>query len=261
MARLPSLFISHGAPNLVLHNTEAKRFLEGFGQRLPRPEAILVASAHFDTDQPAVTADPQPQTIYDFRGFEPELYQMTYPAPGAPDLANRAAALLDEAGFDSRPVSGHGFDHGTWVPLKLMYPRADIPVVQLSIQSQLGPEHHTKVGQALAPLADQGVLIVGSGSLTHNLHEFFQGGYAPDAPALAWVSEFGEWMRARIEAGDEDDLVHYRERSPSGARNHPTEDHLLPLFVAMGAAGPGPGKRVHTSNEYGVLMMDAYQFG
>jgi len=261
MARLPSLFVSHGAPNLVLHNTQAKRFLEGFADRLPRPDAILVASAHFDTDQPTVTADTRPETVYDFRGFEPELYRMTYPAPGAPDLARQAAGLLDAAGFRSRSASGHGFDHGTWVPLTLMYPQADIPVVQLSIQSQLGPEHHAKVGEALAPLAGQGVLIIGSGALTHNLHEFFKGGYAADAPTPAWVSEFGEWMRAHIEAGAEDDLVHYRERSPSGARNHPTEDHILPLFVAMGAAGWGPGKRVHSSHEYGVLMMDAYQFG
>src|SRR6476620_2772288 len=146
MARLPSLFVSHGAPNLVLHNTEAKRFLEGLGSRLPRPEAILVASAHFDTEQPAVTMDAQPPTIHDFRGFEPELHQMTYPAPGSPDLANEAVVLLGEAGLQSRPMPGHGFDHGTWVPLKLMYPDADIPVVQLSIQSRLGPEHHTKVG-------------------------------------------------------------------------------------------------------------------
>jgi 4,5-DOPA dioxygenase extradiol len=142
-----------------------------------------------------------------------------------------------------------------------MYPQADIPVVQLSIQSQRGPDHHVRMGEALAPLAEEGVLIVGSGALTHNLHEFFRGGYAQDAPAPDWVSDFGEWMRSRIEAGEQEDLIHYRERAPSGARNHPTEDHLLPLFVAMGAAGGLRGARVHTSREYGVLMMDAYQFG
>jgi 4,5-DOPA dioxygenase extradiol len=261
MPRLPSLFVSHGAPNLVLHNSEAKHFLEGFGARLPRPEAILVASAHFDTPQPAVTADEQPATVYDFRGFEPELYQLTYPAAGAPDLAQEVAALLGKAGLPARPLSGHGFDHGTWVPLSLMYPKADIPVVQVSIQSQLGPEHHVRLGEALAPLADRGVLVIGSGALTHNLHEFFQGRYAADAPAPAWVSEFGDWMCSHLEGGDEDDVIHYRDRAPNGARNHPTEDHILPLFVAMGAAGHAPGRRVHTSQEYGVLMMDAYQFG
>jgi 4,5-DOPA dioxygenase extradiol len=260
MARLPSLFVSHGAPNLLLHNSEAKQFLEGFAARLPKPDAILVASAHFETAAPAVTADMHPTTVHDFNGFEPELYEITYPAPGAPGLANQAAVLLGEAGLSSRPVSGHGFDHGTWVPLSLMYPQADIPVVQLSVQSRLGPEHHARMGEALAPLADEGVLILGSGALTHNLHELFRGGLAADAATPAWVSAFGEWMREHIEAGDTDDLIHYRERAPFGPRNHPTEEHLLPLFVAMGASGRRPGTRVHTSQEYGVLMMDAYRF-
>ena len=151
MPRLPTLFVSHGAPNLVLHNSEAKRFLAGFAADLPRPKAILVASAHFDTPAPAATADARPETVHDFRGFEPELYRMTYPAPGAPDLAERATQLLAEAGFAAQPLAGHGYDHGTWVPLKLLYPEADIPVVQLSIQSRQGPEHHLKVGEALRP--------------------------------------------------------------------------------------------------------------
>jgi len=261
MPRLPTLFVSHGAPNLVLHNSEAKRFLEGFAAGLPRPSAIVVASAHFDTAVPMATSDASPRTIHDFRGFEPELYQITYPAPGAPELAERTTALLARAGFDARLATDHGFDHGTWVPLSLLYPQADIPVVQLSVQSRLGPAHHLKVGQALAPLSEEGVLVIGSGSLTHNLHEFFCGGYAADAPAPDWVSSFGEWMRRRIEAGAQDDLVRYRERAPHGAANHPTEEHLLPLFVALGASGEGRGRRVHTSHEYGVLMMDAYQFG
>src|SRR5215212_5176967 len=261
MPRLPTLFVSHGAPNLVLHNTEAKRFLEGFGAALPRPKAILVASAHFDAPVPLTTVDARPETIYDFRGFEPELYRMTYPAPGSPELAERTAQLLAQSGFAARAVSGRGFDHGTWVPLTLMYPQADIPMVQLSIQSRAGPEHHLELGEALAPLAEEGVLVIGSGALTHNLHEFFRGGYAPDAPAPDWVSGFGEWMRERIEAGARDDLVRYRERAPHGAANHPTEDHLPPLFVALGAAREGRGRRVHTSQEYGGLMMDAYQFG
>jgi 4,5-DOPA dioxygenase extradiol len=258
---MPTLFVSHGAPNLVLHNSDAKQFLARFAADLPRPKAILVASAHFDTPVPAATADERPETIYDFRGLEPELYRITYPAPGAPELAARATGLLADAGFAARPVTGHGYDHGTWVPLTLLYPEADIPVVQLSIQSRQGPEHHLKVGEALRPLADEGVLIVGSGALTHNLHEFFRGGYTADAPAPDWVSGFGEWMRERIEAGAEDDLIHYRSRAPHGAANHPMEDHLLPLFVALGASGEGRGQRVHTSHEYGVLMMDAYRFG
>jgi 4,5-DOPA dioxygenase extradiol len=245
----------------VLHNSEAKQFLQGWAAHLPRPDAIIVASAHFDTPEPSVTADARPGTIYDFRGFEPELYTITYPAPGAPGLAAEASILLSDAGLRPRQVAGHGFDHGTWVPLSLMYPDAEIPVVQLSIQSRLGPEHHAHVGEALAPLAEQGVMIVGSGALTHNLHELFRGPLDAGAPAPAWVSGFGEWMRDRIEAGRDDDLIHYRDRAPDAARNHPTEDHILPLFVAVGAASGAPGRRVHTSHEYGVLMMDAYQFG
>jgi 4,5-DOPA dioxygenase extradiol len=261
MSRLPSLFVSHGAPNLVLHNTEARQFLEGFGRELPRPKAILLASAHFETAAPAVTADERPATVHDFRGFEPELYRMTYPAPGAPELARRAVTFMRQAGLQAEAVSDHGFDHGTWVPLKLMYPKADIPVVQLSVQPRQGPNHHERMGEALRPLAEEGVLVVGSGSLTHNLQAFFRGGYAPDAPAPDWVTGFAEWMNERLAAGARNDLVAYREKAPHAAENHPTEEHLLPLFVALGAAGEGArGKRVHSSHEYGVLMMDAYVF-
>lgn len=258
---MPTLFLSHGAPNLVLHNTEAHRFLKAFGAALPRPRAILVATAHFMTSAPTLTADARPETIYDFGNFEPELFRMTYPAPGDPALAARAGALLDEAGLAAGTVEGRGFDHGTWVPLTLLYPAADIPVVQLSVQPRSGPAHHLALGRALAPLRWEGVLVVGSGALTHNLHELFGRGYALDAPAPDWVSAFGEWMRAAIEEGRTDDLLDYRRKAPFGLENHPTEEHLLPLFVAMGAAGEARGERVHASAQYGVLMMDAYRFG
>ncbi|MDJ1159839.1 class III extradiol ring-cleavage dioxygenase [Chelatococcus sp. SYSU_G07232] len=261
MSALPTLFVSHGAPNLVLHNTAARRFLAAFGRTLPRPRAILVATAHFAAPQPLLTADEWPGTIHDFGGFEPELYRMTYDAPGDPSLAVRAAGLLQDAGFAAAAVRGRGYDHGTWVPLALLYPQADIPVVQLSVQPDLGPAHHLKLGAALAPLREEGVLIVGSGAITHNLHEFFGKGYPLDAPAPDWVKDFGEWVKDSVQAGATDDLLAYRERAPHGAENHPTEEHFLPLFVAMGAAGQGAhGERVHTSEQYGVLMMDAYRF-
>lgn len=258
---MPTLFLSHGAPNLVLHNTEAHRFLKSFGAALPRPCAILVATAHFATATPALTADERPETIYDFGNFEPELFRMTYPAPGAPALAERAAALLGEAGIAAGTVHDRGFDHGTWVPLRLLYPEADIPVVQLSVQPRSGPAHHLAVGRALAPLRREGVLIIGSGALTHNLHEMFGRGYALDAAAPRWVRDFGEWMREAIEEGRADEVLDYRRRAPFGAENHPTEEHLLPLFVAMGAAGGARGEQVHSSAQYGVIMMDAYRFG
>lgn len=261
MARMPILFVSHGAPNLVIHKTPAHEFLLSIGKRLPKPSAILVISAHFMTRTPAVTVDATPATIYDFGGFEPELFRMTYDAPGEPALAARLVEALAGQGIPVSPLASRGFDHGTWVPLKLMYPDADIPVVQLSVQPHAGPAHHYALGKALAGLPDEGILIIGSGALTHNLHEVFGGNYGFEDAAPAWVTDFGEWMRGRIEAGANDDLVDYRRRAPHAARNHPTEEHLLPLFSAMGAAGGAAGRRLHTSAQYGVLMMDVYGFG
>lgn len=257
----PTLFISHGSPNLILHNEPAREFLAGYGDELGRPEAVLVISAHFETPTPALTADEEPETIYDFRGFEPELYDMTYPAPGAPQLAARAADLLAAAGLPAVPARNRGFDHGAWVPLKLLYPQADIPVVQLSVQPRRGAKHHLHLGRAIAPLRGDGVLVIGSGLLTHNLAEYFSGNYEQDAAAPDWVVEFGEWMRERIEAGAHEALVAYRRDAPHAERNHPTEEHILPLFAAVGAAGEGAkGRRVHTSHARGVLQMDAYAF-
>lgn len=261
MASMPILFLSHGAPNLVLHASAAREFLAGLGASLPRPKAILVVTAHFMTREPALTVDEKPAMIYDFGGFEPELREMVYPAPGAPELATRCAQALAAEGIPAHQVANRGFDHGTWVPLMLLYPKADIPVVQLAVQPKAGPAHHLALGRALKALAEEGVLIVASGALTHNLHEVFGGNYGFNDPAPAWVADFGEWMREKIEAGRIDDLVHYRDRAPNAERNHPTEEHLLPLHVALGAAGGKPGRRLHTSAQYGVLMMDVYGFG
>lgn len=261
MAPMPALFVSHGAPNLVLHDSPCHRFLRDLGRSLPRPRAILVVSAHFTTRSPAVTVDAEPATIHDFGGFEPELHAMTYDAPGAPEQARACADLLAAQGISAALVQGRGFDHGTWVPLKLMVPEADIPVFQLSVQPNAGPAHHLAVGRALQELRGQGVLIIGSGAMTHNLHEFFQGGYGFHDPAPDWVRDFGEWMHEQIEAGDTAAMVDYRHASTTGARNHPTEEHLLPLFTVLGAAGAAPGRRLHSSAQYGVLMMDVYGFG
>lgn len=257
-----SLFVSHGAPNLLLHNSAARDFLSDYGRELGRPAAILVASAHWETDAPQVSAATQPETIHDFRGFERELHDMTYPAPGAPEVADAVKRRLDTAGIPASVHPTRGLDHGAWVPLALLYPDADVPVLQVSVQPAAGPRAHLRLGEALAPLADEGVLIVGSGSLTHNLHEFFENQYPIDAPALDWVEEFGAWMHDKAEAGDRDALVDYRAQAPHAERNHPTDEHLLPFFVALGAAGEGGrAKRVHTSHTYGILQMDAYAFG
>lgn len=257
---LPALFVSHGSPMLALEDGPARRFLTGLAADLPRPKAILVVSAHWETRTPVVSAASAPETIHDFgRGFPKALFAIRYSAPGAPELAARTAELLTAAGL---PVSVHpdrGLDHGAWVPLGLAWPDADVPMTQLSIQPHLGPEWHRRLGEALRPLREEGVLIVASGALTHNLGEFF--GRDLDAEAPDWVVAFGNWMHGAVTEGRADEALDYRSRAPHAARNHPTEEHLLPLFVAMGAGTPGAaGRRLHSSHTYGVLAMDAYAF-
>lgn len=259
MNRQPAIFVSHGSPTLPLQRTAAVDFLRGLGDQLGRPKAILIASAHWDTDRPAVSGAKKPETIHDFYGFPPQLYQLRYPAPGAPDAARRAASLLEAQGFTTDIDPGRGLDHGAWTSLYLMYPEADIPVAQISIQSGLGPAHHVRVGEALRPLRDEGVLIMASGGATHNLRELgHQRGNPVPQP---WVAEFNEWLADAILAGRRDDLIGYRGKAPHAVRNHPTDEHLIPLFVAVGAGSPGiPARRLHTSIESGVISMDAYRF-
>ena len=256
---MSTLFVSHGAPNLILHNSEARHFLEKFGKTIGKPRAILMVTAHFEAHRPTLTNGAQPPMIYDFGDFPRPLFEMQYPAPGAPDLAQRAADLLGEAGIVAQPVGNRGYDHGTWVPLKLMYPEADIPVVQISVQTQLSAAHHIAMGRALSTLRDEGVLIVGSGSLTHNLYELRRAG--GDMPPPDWVSGFADWTHEVVAQGRESDLADWASAAPFARENHPSAEHFLPLPLAFGAGGAGAkGKRVHTSCEYGVLMMDCYQF-
>lgn len=258
---LPSIFLSHGSPMLPLTASAARDFLAGLGNSLPRPKAILVISAHWETDIPAVNAVAANETIYDFYGFPRELYELRYPAPGAPDLALAVAARLQAAGLPVGVDRARGLDHGAWVPLLLMYPQADIPVMQLSIQTEQGPAHHLALGRALAPLRDEGVLIIGSGSFTHNLGEFRLRRPELNAPALPWVDAFADWVHDATIAGRVDDLLHYRARAPFADKNHPTDEHFLPLFAALGAAGEGArAERLHDSANYGVLRMDVYAF-
>ena len=258
-ARLPAVFISHGSPTLPLERGEAVDFLRQLGPSLGRPAAILVVSAHWDTARPAVSAAEHPETIYDFYGFPPELYRLRYPAPGAPQLARRAAGLLEAKGLKTEIDPVRGLDHGAWTSLFLMYPEADIPVTQLSIQSRLGPAHHVRLGGALQPLRDEGVLIFASGGATHNLRELsHQRGNPVPQP---WTVEFNEWLADALKSRRTDDLIAYRERAPHAVRNHPTDEHLIPLFVALGAGDPGGAtQRLHSSIESGVISMDAYKF-
>jgi len=256
---MPSLFVSHGAPTIALDQSEAHQFLEKLGGTVPKPKSILVVSAHWETETPHVSTAKNPETIYDFYGFPEALYEMTYPAPGAPSLALQVANLIEGAGMGPVTSEDRGLDHGAWVPLMLGFPEANIPVTQLSIQSHLDPAHHYQLGQALRPLRDEGVLILASGNLTHNLGEFR--GRPLDAPPPDWVKAFDAWASWAIAEGRIDDLLNYRSRGPEAVRNHPTDEHLLPLFVALGAGDAGqPGRHLHKSYSYGVLAMDAYAF-
>lgn len=258
----PSLFVSHGAPNLVLDTNPASAFLRSYAASLSAPDAIVVASAHFACDRPTVSTDAKPEMIYDFGGFEPELYEMVYPAPGAPEVAAGIVEKLTDAGFEATPLAGRGYDHGTWVPLMLLFPEADIPVVQVSVQPNESPEYHYRMGTALRGLSQDNILVIGSGSLTHNLHVLFRNGMDRDAEAPEWVHAFANWMHQRVAAGDIDGLLDYRNLAPYAQENHPTDEHLLPFFVAAGAGHSGGknGERVHASNAFGVLAMDAYAF-
>jgi len=259
MKRQPALFVSHGSPTLPLEQSAATDFLRRLGPSLDRPEAILMVSAHWDTERPAVSSAERPETIYDFYGFPPELYRLQYPAPGAPKLARRVASLLGEHGFSTDIDPERGLDHGAWTPLILAYPQADIPVTQLSIQSRLGPAHHVRLGEALRPLRDEGVLIIASGGATHNLRELSR--QRGSTVAQPWAAEFNDWLAGALQSRRTDDLVNYRGQAPQAVRNHPTDEHLIPLFVALGAGDPGgTTQRLHTSIESGVISMDAYRF-
>lgn len=254
----PPIFVSHGSPTLIFDDVPARDFLMQLGKALPRPKAILAVSAHWETLAPSITAAPAPSTIHDFGGFPEVMYQQQYPAPGDPALAARIKALLDGAGLPATLDPARGLDHGAWVPLKLAFPAADIPVLQLSLQTHLGPAHHLRLGEALRPLAEEGVLILGSGSLTHDLRSVSWRG--PNAEP-DWVKSFGDWVNQALAEGRVDDLVNYRSLAPNAARNHPTEEHFLPLFVALGAAGKGAHMaRLHTSVTFSVLRMDAFEF-
>jgi len=254
---LPALFISHGSPMLVFEDIPARHFIAGLGRELERPQAILCISAHWETDRPAVSAAPAPETIHDFYGFPDELYKLQYPASGAPALARRVVELLGKAGIEGAVDPDRGLDHGAWNPLLLIYPEADVPVTQLSIQVQLGPAHHAKIGRALEPLRREGVLVLASGGAVHNLRQFHIDREQP-AP---WATSFDDWLADRIAAGDEKALLSYRQDRPDGRLAHPRDEHLLPLFVAMGAGGGAAGRPLHRSFAHGSLSMAAFAWG
>lgn len=257
--RLPTLFLSHGSPMLAIEDSPAGRFLDNLGSQLPRPRAIVIASAHFVANQPTLGGSPHPRTIHDFGGFPPELYQLQYPAPGSAELAGRIAGQLEAAGWKGQVRADHGIDHGVWVPLRRMYPQADIPVVPIAVNPLADAACHRSVGQALAALRDEGVLVIGSGGFVHNLGDIEWG--QKDGPLAPWAAEFSAWMHEKLRAGDVESLLAWRDLAPHARHAHPTTEHLMPLFVALGAAGSDPRVEVlHRSHELGTLALDAFAF-
>ncbi|WP_342624719.1 class III extradiol ring-cleavage dioxygenase [Pseudomonas alkylphenolica] len=253
---LPSLFISHGSPMLALEPGASGPALKRLAAELERPKAIVVVSAHWESRELLVSSSPQPDTWHDFGGFPAALYAVQYPAPGDPALAQQVSELLCAAGMPARLDPQRPFDHGAWVPLSLMYPKADIPLVQVSLPTQLGPKLQELVGAALASLREQNILLIGSGSITHNLGELDW--HAGPESIEPWALAFRNWMIEKLQAGDTPALHDYRHQAPFAVRSHPSDEHLLPLYFARGA-GEQFGI-VHQGFTLGALGMDIYRF-
>jgi len=265
---LPSIFVSHGSPMIALEPGAAGAFMARLGPAIDRafgrPKAIVVASAHTTAREPVVLAGDRHHAIYDFGGFDPRLNQMRYDAPGAPVLAKRVVDLLAQAGIGAHSLPQGGLDHGIWTALKYIYPAADVPIVPVAFVPSQPPAAQFALGEALAPLRGEGVLVLGTGSITHNLRRVFADGLrsSPDKPEIAESAAFREWMRAKSEARDWTALMDYRRLAPHAVDMHPTDEHLLPWYVAAGAGGQdGPAIRLHHSVTFGVLGMDVYAFG
>jgi 4,5-DOPA dioxygenase extradiol len=256
--RLPTLFISHGAPTLPLEDIPARNFLKELGSHFNKVKAVLCISAHWATSAPTVNAVQRPNTIHDFYGFPEELYEIEYPASGNLQLAEKVAELIQSADITCNIDYQRGLDHGAWVPMMLMYPDADIPIVQLSIQSNLNPSLHLRVGRALEDLRKENILILGSGGAVHPLG---YAGFRFGGPTDEWAIEFDNWLTDAVLGGNEHLLTNYRQLAPYPERAHPYPDHYMPLVGAFGAAGEGAkGKVIHHSWYMGDLGMAAYLF-
>lgn len=255
-----TFYISHGSPMLSIDDSlPARHFLKSWKEKVysQRPNSILIISGHWETDEPTVNSVDRCDTIYDFYGFPKPMYQLKYPAPGAPDLAKRVKELLKTSGFNRvHEDKKRGLDHGAWVPLMLMYPEADIPVCQLSIQLNKDAKHHYNMGRALRPLTEEGVLIIGSGSATHNLRNIQPGdGVAP------WAEQFDNWLEDALVSGRYEDVNEYLTKAPHAKMAHPWPDHFYPLHVAMGASGDdSKAELIHRSWSARTLSYSSYKF-
>ena len=252
---LPALFIAHGAPDLQLSGTPARGFTEGLAQRLSGVKAIVVVSAHWEARVPTIGTAAAPETVHDFGGFDDRLYAMRYPARTSAEVVAEVAGALKAAGIAYAEDATRGYDHGVWIPLMLAYPEADVPVVQLSLRHGASAAENVALGRALAPLRDKGVLIVGSGAIVHNLRAIAREG----SPAPEWATALDDFIVTAVEAGDEAALVKVLDTN-AGRIAHPTPEHLMPLFVAMGAGG-GAGHAIHRSFSWGSISMTSFAFG
>ncbi|MBI2733271.1 MAG: dioxygenase [Aquabacterium sp.] len=269
-APLPTLFLSHGSPMIAIEPGEAGLFMQRLGPAIDRiwgrPRAIVIMSPHTATRTPFVLGAAQHDTIHDFGGFPDALYEVYYDAPGEPELAHQVTHLLADAGLLAQFTPQGGLDHGIWTTLMHLYPQVDVPVVPLSLTPQSHPAELLAMGRLLHSLTTQGVLVIGSGSLTHNLHRFFRHPTPVDAPEEGDCAAFRSWVQSRTDAADWPALLDYRAQAPFAAEMHPTDEHWLPFYFAAGAstqgdAMPALGQRLHASVTHGHLAMDAYGFG
>jgi 4,5-DOPA dioxygenase extradiol len=263
---LPPIFLSHGSPMIAIEPGEAGAFMQRLGPAIDatfgRPKAILAISAHTTARAPLLLGAAQHETIHDFGGFPQALFEIRYDAPGAPAVAARAEALLREHGVAVQRLDAGGLDHGIWTALRHVYPNADVPIVPLAWVPSEAPARLFAMGEALAALSGEGVLVLGSGSITHNLRLFFGGRPAADAPEMPESAAFRGWLAEHAAARDWPALFDYRARAPHAAFMHPSDEHLLPWFVAAGAGGrEARPLRIHDGVSMACLGMDAYAFG
>jgi 4,5-DOPA dioxygenase extradiol len=259
MARGPVAFVSHGAPSIALEDDGYTRALAAFGASLA-PTAIVVVSAHWEASRPVrVNADARPELVYDFGGFAPELYRLTYPAAGAPELAREIGGRLEAAGMEHSLTTGRGWDHGLWVPLRLAFPAASSPVVEVALPRPRTPAELLAMGRALAPLRDRGILLLGSGGAVHNLSRIhFEG---KDALVDEWARGFDDWLKGALEERRDNELLAYRERAPHADLAVPTDEHFDPLFFALGAAEGESVRWIYEGFQYGNLSMRSLVLG
>lgn len=256
--KLPAFFIAHGSPLLAVEDNEYTRFLERLGQDLPTPRGIVVFSAHWDSPEQLLTVDNEHGTMHDFYGFPEELYEMSYPAPGSPELSRRIETLFKDNNLPHQPMLGRGLDHGVWVILSKLYPKADIPVVALSVDSLRSPEEQYEIGRMLSPLREEGVLIIGSGGLVHNLRLLSES----DRPE-EWALEFDGWIAEQLESWKLDRLFRYEQEAPQARQAVPSygREHFVPLFYAMGTADTGrQAQRMIQAYQYGTLSLNCWMF-